>query len=825
MKPIDVILTKLRKAGSDPVQAGSGWQARCPGHDDKKASLSIAEASDGKVLLTCHAGCSTEAVVEKLGLTMVDLFPPRGNASPPTIYGYRDAQGHVVFEKLRHEPKRFVQRRSDGEGGYIYKLSADWYRQKGDGWQAIKNESDPAHQPEEGARWFPAAPRVLFRLPEIMEAVQAGRVIIYVEGEKDVETVVGIGLDATTNAGGAGKDWREEYGEALRGATVVFIPDRDKAGGELFDRYAPHLGEVAMELRRLDLPEGFKDITDWLRAGHTREDLEGLILAAPVWTEAGPPGEILDTAPESIRRPLSIVDGRGHLVTWAYVRAHGNDVLLRVVLRDDGRMFGPAVVPNALPMEELGVAVELPHVPHLDSAMSGGALKRYAAGERPEPAEVFDRARGVVDFFMDFSHSVGTQSDLVDLSALYIMGSYLLDAFTVVGYLWPNGDKGAGKTKLLVVITDLAYLGVLVTAGGSFASLRDLADYGACLGFDDSENIMDVRRTDPDKRTLLLAGNRRGTYVTLKEPVGRNGWRTRFVAAFCPRLFSAINLPDETLGSRAIIVPLVRSADDLKANRDPADHEAWPVDRRQLVDDLWALGLANLTALRRYDRLVPGRVPLVGRLLEPWRAVLAVALWLQEEHGIKGVFDRMTALAVRYQDERGEIEEASPVRILVIALRRMMEAAKSDVLEFTPTEVATIMNEIAIEDDIDHADDTFTNARKIGRLLKRLRMDRAQRTAGAKRWKISQRNLDALARAYGMGAGQCRVAVCADDAVSRETPSTDRHTAPVPPALMAVNDMTATDDTVSRETPSTDPHMAPELPAPVAANDLNWGTP
>lgn len=54
-------------------QTKNGSQALCPAHDDQKASLSIAE-KDGKVLLTCHAGCRTQDVVSAAGLRMQDLF-------------------------------------------------------------------------------------------------------------------------------------------------------------------------------------------------------------------------------------------------------------------------------------------------------------------------------------------------------------------------------------------------------------------------------------------------------------------------------------------------------------------------------------------------------------------------------------------------------------------------------------------------------------------------------------------------------------------------------------------------------------------------------
>jgi DNA primase len=39
-------------------RSGSSWMAKCPAHEDRNPSLSIREV-DGKVLLHCHAGCTT----------------------------------------------------------------------------------------------------------------------------------------------------------------------------------------------------------------------------------------------------------------------------------------------------------------------------------------------------------------------------------------------------------------------------------------------------------------------------------------------------------------------------------------------------------------------------------------------------------------------------------------------------------------------------------------------------------------------------------------------------------------------------------------------
>lgn len=57
---------------------GAGWQARCPAHDDEHPSLSVDEGDDGRVLLYCHAGCSIDAIVGALDLTLADLFPDSG---------------------------------------------------------------------------------------------------------------------------------------------------------------------------------------------------------------------------------------------------------------------------------------------------------------------------------------------------------------------------------------------------------------------------------------------------------------------------------------------------------------------------------------------------------------------------------------------------------------------------------------------------------------------------------------------------------------------------------------------------------------------------
>jgi hypothetical protein len=485
--------------------------------------------------------------------------------------------------------------------------------------------------------------------------------------------------------------------------------------------------------------------------------------------------ELLDSSPDVVRRPLGLVAGRAYAATWIHLKiqvrqdlnkdgdlVHYNPPQERieqrlVVIRDDGVLFADpdAHVPGGCPWSDLGLSVALTTAPAPNRLWSGRGVKAFVAGKRPDAAEVFRRVVTAVDRFMDFARSFGPQRDLCELTACYVLATYLLDAFNVIGYFWPNGDRGSGKTNYLSVIAELAYLGQLILAGGTYASLRDLADYGATLAFDDAEGVMDVKRTDPDKRALLLAGNRRGATITVKELSAEKVWVTRHVSTFCPRLFSAIRLPDDVLASRTITLPLVRSADPRRAKVSPSDPDVWPCDRRQLVDDLWAVGLAHLPEVRQYDAQAAARASLSGRDLEPWRAMLAVALWLQDRHGVADLFRRVEGLMLSYQQERGDFEATHDTRVLVKALLKLATLAKrKKVIVFSPKELAEQMNRLAREDDQVEEGERFTSPRKVGWLLKQQRFRRSSRSAKGKFWQASRQEIVSLAKAYGVTTGR-----------------------------------------------------------------------
>ena len=146
-----------------------------------------------------------------------------GSIRPKIVatYDYVDDAGTRLFQVCRLDPKSFRQRRSDGNGGWTWKL--------GD------------------------VRRTIYRLPQVIAAVEARQTIYIAEGEKAVHAIEGLGLIGTCCPGGAMK-WRKEFSATLAGASVVILPDFDQPGQDHAADVARSLQGTASSVRVLMLP-------------------------------------------------------------------------------------------------------------------------------------------------------------------------------------------------------------------------------------------------------------------------------------------------------------------------------------------------------------------------------------------------------------------------------------------------------------------------------------------------------------------------------------------------------------------------------------------
>lgn len=272
---------------------GPHWSAICPFHKDTSPSLDIHDDKGVYICRACGAGgdaltmierqrgCSfTEAIQELSTMTGVPLVEA-AQEQPRVVaeWHYLDADGARAYSVRRWEPGRGRDGRANGKRKSYSQHLADGSGGKSD-------------------------VQVPYRLPQLIQAREAGAFVVLAEGEKAADAVASLGVVATTWAGGTGAvgseertTWTPAFAEHFRGARVALWPDNDEVGRAAMEKIASVLDGVA-EVVTILVASDVKgaDAADWVAAGGTRERMQALILdackveVAKTTAPAPPPG-------------------------------------------------------------------------------------------------------------------------------------------------------------------------------------------------------------------------------------------------------------------------------------------------------------------------------------------------------------------------------------------------------------------------------------------------------------------------------------------------------------------------------------------------------
>lgn len=379
-------------------------QFRCPFHADGTPSLSL---NIDKGTWNCHAGCGGGGVLDfEMKFAGVDRETARANVAEllgekqmpllsqkaQATYRYIDESGKLVFEKLRfahihprdglcpcgrpEDPqcsageKRFIVRRPDGNGGWINSLTG-----------------------LEG-------PRPLYRLNEVLRA----NFLCVTEGEKDADTIHSLDLSdrekgsivaATTNFDGAKGQWRDEYSILLARKVVVIFPDNDEPGRQHAEEVARSAYRYTKRIRIVTLPglPEHGDPTDWINAGHSREELIDQIKSAPQWKPS-------DTGEPKILVPLErFVQGIEDQVDWlvdTLIERGANGVIVAEPKTGKSWMAADLAISLALGVSFLGFRVKRAVKVALVSREDNPSLTKwrlrslYRAKETDHPQALFE---------------------------------------------------------------------------------------------------------------------------------------------------------------------------------------------------------------------------------------------------------------------------------------------------------------------------------------------------------------------------------------------------------------------------------------------------
>lgn len=276
-------------------RSGKGWIAKCPVHEDHKPSLSLDEGADGRALLKCHAGCSTDDVIAALGLTRRDLFPAKsqrqsGNGARSPL------DWHACVEAFT---AKHVERLAKWRG---YSIEfCYWLKESGlvglhDGCIAFPvhdragNVVAAHYRQKDGSwRYYPSGVKVR---PLVIGELIAGDTFNVFESQWDAFAFMDVsgersGIIITRGASNGA------LADAIPENSIVYLwPQNDAPGEKRAKDVCAHVKKNCT-VKIAKTPEKFADVNDWTKTGAQTEDLLAAMLNAEVvrkaelsWTDA-----------------------------------------------------------------------------------------------------------------------------------------------------------------------------------------------------------------------------------------------------------------------------------------------------------------------------------------------------------------------------------------------------------------------------------------------------------------------------------------------------------------------------------------------------------
>ena len=224
--------------------AGDGWLAKCPAHDDRKASLSIGVGGDGRTLLHCHAGCALDDILAAAHLEQTDLSPEQQTSKKTIVatYHYHDEGGRHLYNVVVRLTRRTSSNDAPTACGHSRVFGAC-------------STGCPSYK----GSWSPT----------------------WLKAKKTPTGCARLVCPVQRAPGGAGK-WRSDYSKQLRAASVesvVVIPDNDDAGRDGADQVARSCHDAAGLRVKIVPCLGFRQkviLSDWLDTEHSKAELIAL---------------------------------------------------------------------------------------------------------------------------------------------------------------------------------------------------------------------------------------------------------------------------------------------------------------------------------------------------------------------------------------------------------------------------------------------------------------------------------------------------------------------------------------------------------------------
>jgi hypothetical protein len=582
--------------------------------------LGVTIASDGSVGRGCNHCSWTGPQKGAGGAAMLQL----------ATYEYRDSSGETRFRKVRNLPcrsPRFWLEQPDGRGG--------WRK----GTSGVDTD-------------------ILYRIDEIATAIPVGRVILVVEGEKDADNLWRMGFAATCNAHGAGESgkkpkWRTSHSAQLRGADLVVLNDNDPAGYEHADAGCRLSFGVAQRVRRLDLklhwpdiPKG-GDVSDWLAAGHGREELAALIHTAPDYAPAHTARRGDDAGTSSADEAATYGLGAAGRQAIAKLESDGISAFLACAKADAGFAFEPEALralsklarTRTADYERLRVRLKADgqvRLPALEAAMTAVVGGRPSSDGLPGKPITFEeivpwpeRVDGPA-LLTELAETIGKyvimdphQRDAAALGAVFAHTHDLRDTAPI--FFISSPTKRCGKTRLERVVKRLVPKPLMASSASPAFLARAIEKQRPTILIDeyDATAAGDQAMSETLRGQLNSSFDRDGAKIGKCVPLPGSGYDEREFSTWAATWIAGIKKIPETVEDRSVVLRLKRKLPGEKVARFRAkDGGELDILKRKIARFV----IDNERRLRDIEPEMPEALSAAGdRAPDAWDPLVAIA--------------------------------------------------------------------------------------------------------------------------------------------------------------------------------------------------------
>ncbi|WP_445666765.1 hypothetical protein [Fodinibius sp. AD559] len=215
------------------------------------------------------------------------------------------------------------------------------------------------------------------------------------------------------------------------------------------------------------------------------------------------------------------------------------------------------------------------------------------------PKNTFDSLKSLI-----LDHIYLEHPQTASLVGLWIMGGYVYKLFNAYGYLHLHGNKGAGKTTFLELITKCGFNGLLESQATRASVIQQVHKLGCTLGLDEFESHS--KGTGTEYTHMVNVGYKEGG--SYRKMTGKNSTTYNL---YSPKALASIDpIEAPALSSRVIPIPMRKMPSRQHLNLWEPDAPEIQQRTEMIRRGCYALGLYHHRGIKKFYRRIPSPIEL-----------------------------------------------------------------------------------------------------------------------------------------------------------------------------------------------------------------------